>query len=342
MVSVGGVDASTGNQPATAVTIGNFDGCHLGHASLISMARSLAGERGRVVAMCFWPHPRTVLTGESAAVLTSIERRERLLRELGADEVVRLEPTRALLSMSPREFVERVIVPIGDGGARHVVEGGDFRFGKGRAGDVGTLEELGREFGFRMHVAPTVEVAMSDHQLAPASSSLVRWLISAGRVEDAARVLGRAYVIDGVVERGDRRGREIGFPTANVRTDGLVPREGIYAGAVHLADGRAMAAALHVGRRLTFDDPRPTVEAFVMGWGGPLGEGGNEYGWSIGVEFRYWLRDQLKFAGVGALVEQMRRDVARAERMMMCGAGSSGGPAAGSERRGAGMECGRE
>src|SRR5690606_4491418 len=155
----------------------------------------------------------------------------------------------------------------------------------------------------------------SDHQIAPASSSLARWLISEGRMTDASRVLGRAYVLDGVVERGDRRGREIGFPTANVRTDGLIPREGIYAGAVHLADGRSMHAAIHVGRRPAFDDPRPTVEAFVMDWGGPVSEGKPEYGWPIGVEFTYWLRDQLKFAGVEALVQQMRRDVDRARRM---------------------------
>ena len=157
---------------------------------------------------------------------------------------------------------------------------------------------------------------MSDQQIAAASSSLVRWLVTNGRVEDAARVLGRAYVIDGVVERGDRRGREIGFPTANVRTVCLPPREGIYAGRVHLADGRVMTSAIHVGRRLTFDDPRPTVEAFVLDWEGPVAEGREEYGWAIVVEFRHWVRDQLKFAGVEALVEQMKRDVARVGAMM--------------------------
>lgn len=316
------MDAAKGEQRATALTIGNFDGCHLGHASLVSTARRCVGPGGRVVAMCFWPHPQAVLTGQGPPVLTGFERRRRLLKEMGADEVVRLDPTPALLSMSPREFAEGVIMPTAGRGAAHVVEGADFRFGKGRAGDVDTLAELGSEFGFAVHVAPMVEVAMSDQQIAPASSSLARWLIARGRVEDAARVLGRAYVVDGVVERGDRRGREIGFPTANVRTDGLVPMEGIYAGRVHLEDGRALPAAIHVGRRMTFDDPRPTVEAYVIGWGGPVPEGGREYGWPIGVEFRYWLRDQLRFAGVGALVEQMGRDVARAESMMMAMSGA--------------------
>ena len=314
MDSVEGVSEWRTSAGETALTIGNFDGCHVGHGALVRKARALVGSGGRVVAMCFWPHPTAVLRPESAApVLSTIERRERLLREMGADEVIRLEPTPALLGMTPEAFVSGVIAGTG---ATHVVEGGDFRFGKGRAGDVGTLAALGRSHGFEVHVVETVEVSMSDQQIAPASSSLVRWLVSNGRVEDAARVLGRAYVIDGVVERGDRRGREIGFPTANVRTECLPPMEGIYAGLVHLEDGRSMTGAIHVGRRLTFDDPRPTVEAFVLDWGGPVGEGRREYGWKIAVEFRYWVRDQLKFAGVEPLVEQMRRDVARVGEMM--------------------------
>lgn len=316
MASVGGVPAANGTDQKVALTIGNFDGCHAGHASLVARARELAGPGGRVEAMCFYPHPRTVLEprpqSDAKPVLMTYERREAVLRGMGADEVIRLEPTRELLAMTPDRFVSGVLLPRRPS---WIVEGEDFRFGKARAGDVRTLAALGAHLGFGVEVAGTVEVAMSDQRVAPASSSLARWLVGEGRVEDAAAVLGRAHTIDGVVERGDRRGREIGFPTANVRTACLPPREGIYAGVAHLADGRSFTAAIHVGRRPTFDDPRPTIEAFVLGWAGPVAEGREEYGWTIALEFRRWVRDQLRFPGVGPLVEQMNRDVALVRAM---------------------------
>lgn len=300
------------------VTIGTFDGVHRGHAALLAEARRLAAATpsgARVVALVFWPHPMAVLDpAQAPGMLTGFDRRAALLRELGADEVVRLEPTRDLLALTPEAFIDRVVEQRSPAA---FVEGADFRFGKGRAGDVRTLESLGRSKGFRVSVVEQVATELTDQTLVPASSTLTRWLVSRGRVGDAARVLGRAYELDGTVVRGDRRGREIGFPTANIETDCLAPADGVYAGVAHLPDGRAMPAAVHIGARATFDDARRTIEAYILDWAGPLTDGwpgAGEYGWTLRVEFSAWLRDQARFEGAGPLVEQIRRDVARTRR----------------------------
>lgn len=299
----------------TVVTIGNFDGVHLGHAALLREARRLAGDRGRVVAMMFQPHPLSVLKpGDSPAMLTPFERRAALLMSLGADDVVRLEPSREVLGLSPEEFVDRVL---SEHRPSAFVEGKDFRFGRERSGDVLTLRALGQARGFEVSIIDAVEAALTDQTLVTCSSTIARWLVSRGRVADAERVLGRPHELAGAVVRGDQRGRTIGYPTANLLSECLVPADGVYAGIALLPDGRELPAAVHVGARATFDDDRRTVEAYIIGWRGPLEDGwpgASEYGWEIRVSFLAWLRDQARFDGVPALVDQIRRDVARAER----------------------------
>lgn len=303
----------------SVITIGNFDGVHAGHAALIRRARALAdaaGDATRVVALAFDPHPLTRLRpGSAPAVLTPFERRRALLLGAGCDLVQRLVPSDELLSMTPEAFVERVLLPLSP---IAVVEGADFRFGKDRAGSVETLREIGARRGFAVHVVEPVEVVLEDHQVVPASSSLVRWLLSHGRVRDAAAVLGRAHEVEGVVVPGDRRGRTLGIPTANVRTEGLVPGDGVYACAAGLPDGSRHPAAVNIGERPTFAGRARTVEAHVIGWSPPgwaperAAPAPGEYGWPIRLEFVAWLRDQMQFSSPAALVEQVRRDVERA------------------------------
>jgi len=314
----------------TVLTIGNFDGVHTGHAALVRKARELAAARpghARVVALAFHPHPLTLLRPEQApATLTTFDRRAELLIQLGCDAVERLDPTPELLALTPQQFVERIVQRLNPVA---IVEGPDFRFGHARAGDNATLAHLGRSRGFFVHTVEPVMVELSDQTLATASSTLVRWLLGAGRVEDAARVLSRPYELAGVVVRGDQRGRAIGFPTANLSTPTMLPADAVYAGRALLPDGRTRPAAIHVGTRSTFNDTTRTVEAYIMDWPGPVAEGTPEYGWPLRLTFDHWLRDQVKFESVPALVEQIHRDVARVARFSReAGGRSPGYPAA--------------
>jgi riboflavin kinase / FMN adenylyltransferase len=311
----------------TAVTIGNFDGVHLGHAALVRAARERVGTSeagGRVVVMAFSPHPASVLRpGSEPPTLTPLEVREEWLRGLpgGVDEVVRLDPRpgmqqgEPLLAKSARVFVEGVVERYSP---TALVEGPDFHFGKGRSGNVRVLAELGRELGFETIVVPPVEASLSDGTVVTASSTMARWLLGHGRVGDVARVLGRPVEIRGEVVRGDRRGRELGFPTANISLDGawkgvMLPADGVYLGTAAWAGGAARAM-VNIGTRPTVAGTDRRVEAHVLVPGGawtPL-PGVAEYGWTIRLTLERWLRDQVKFAGVPALVAQLERDRRRA------------------------------
>ncbi len=296
------------------VTIGTFDGVHSGHAALIRRARQFAGPDGQVVAMAFDPHPASVLRPSTApGRLTTLPERSRLLRAAGADAVERLEPTPELLGLSPDQFIERVLR---DHHPVAFVEGPDFRFGHARAGSVQTLAEIASRRGARVEVVPPVEAALEDQTLVTCSSTITRWLLERGRVSDAARVLGRPYELCGGVVRGDRRGREIGFPTANLDTPLLLPADGVYAGVATLEDRRSFPAAVHIGPRATFNDARPTVEAHILAWSGPIAEGGPEYGWPLRLSLIAWLRGQARFESVPALVAQIERDVARTREVL--------------------------
>ena len=300
----------------TVLSIGTFDGVHLGHQALMRRSREVARLHpgSRVVAMVFEPNPLEVLRPESVpARLTAFETRRRALIEAGADEVVRLEPTRELLGLGPEQFIDACVHQ------RHpiaFVEGPDFHFGHKRAGDVEVLAELGRTRGFSVEVVENVEVALTDHQLVPARSTMVRWLLSHGRVRDAAVVLGRPYEIEGTVVRGDRRGRTIGYPTANIQTMCMAPGDGVYAARAELEDGRVFAAAVSIGTKPTFGEHERAVEAFLLvpgasgrAWA-PL-SGLPEYGWGVRLHMLAWVREQIRYTSLEPLLEQMERDCTR-------------------------------
>ncbi|MCE7974893.1 MAG: bifunctional riboflavin kinase/FMN adenylyltransferase [Leptolyngbya sp. PLA1] len=297
----------------TAITIGNFDGVHVGHVALVRAARRLAGPGGRVLALAFDPHPISRLRPEHApALLSAFEQRARWLREAGADAVEQLDPTPELLALDPESFVRSKIDRYGLApGAAWFVEGSDFHFGKGRAGTVATLQSLGATLGFGVEVVPPVESVLTDHLVVRASSSLVRWLVSQGRVRDAAIVLGRPYELTGRVIRGDQRGRTIGFPTANIATGHLLPADGVYGGLAIMPDGARLPAAVNIGTRPTFRGVDRRVEAHLLdpaggAWTRPSSI--PEYDWPIALRLVSWIRDQVRFDSPARLTDQLARD----------------------------------
>lgn len=295
--------------PATALTIGNFDGVHLGHRALICRARELAP---RVIALAFDPHPAAILRPDSAPPrLSTFEQRSAALYAAGASEVVRLAPSAELLNRSPHDFVAQLVQDYSPG---FIVEGEDFRFGKARAGDIATLRTLGHSFRFSVEVVPPVEVALGDHQIARASSSLVRWLLSLGRIADAALVLGRNYHMSGVVVRGDQKGRTINCPTANLKTECMPPADGVYAALAHLSDGRTFPTALSVGTRPTFNGLDRRVEAHLLDFDPSILP--SEYGWPLTIELVAWVREQFRYHSLEALIEQIARDCNRVRDLL--------------------------
>ncbi len=274
-----------------------------------------------MVALVFKPNPIEVLRPEAApARLSMFDRRRAWILEAGADEVVRLEPTRELLAETPEEFIRMCVErfrPLA------IVEGDDFHFGRARAGNVRALADLGRRFNFAVEVVPTVSVSLTDHQYVPARSTVVRWLLSGGRVRDAAIVLSRPYELAGTVIPGDRRGRTIGFPTANVETPTMIPADGVYAARADLPDGRSFPAAVSIGTKPTFGAHARAVEAFLLCPGTHRGswspiDGLPEYGWTLRLHMLAWVREQVRFGSLTQLLDQMDRDCRRCEEIV-CG-----------------------
>lgn len=296
--------------------IGNFEGVHRGHAALMTRCRAAAGSGGRVVAVAFEPLPVEVLRPETSPVrLSTPERKREWLLEAGADEVVLLETDSDLLSLDPEAFLARLQdrLQTAGGGIDLVVEGPDFRFGRERGGDVGTLEEIGRRRGFSVEIVPELEVPLPSGLLVAARSSVVRRLVADGRVLDAAAVLGRPPLLEGPVVPGDRQGRTLGWPTANLDHGRLLlPADGVYGGWADLPDGSRAMAAISVGRKPTFTPTPPRCEVHLVGRSLPL----DDYGWPIRVWFHRWIRGQIAFPGVEPLLEQMARDLRRIEDLL--------------------------
>ena len=284
------------------LSVGNFDGVHLGHQEIIRQLRQLAGGHGLpAVAVTFDPHPATLLRPDSVPPpLTTVQRRVELLLGLGLDAVVVLDTTAGLLGLSPADFYDLVLRKCLRGAA--FVEGDDFRFGAGRQGDTKQLRTWAARDGL---ACEAVSPVVTDGRAV--SSSRIRQLLSDGEAAAAAEVLGTAYAISGTVEHGQHRGAAIGFPTANL-TDlaTLLPAAGVYAGLATTAAGSQHAAAIHIGKNLTFAAACPTVEVHLIGFSGDL------YGQPLRVAFGRRLRGTQRFAGIDALVEQLRRDVADA------------------------------
>jgi riboflavin kinase/FMN adenylyltransferase len=291
-----------------AVAIGNFDGVHRGHQTLIATARRLAdaANGGDVIVLTFDPHPARLFAPKLAPpLIVSLERRAELLAAAGADIVV-VEPfTHEFAAIEAEAFVTDVLR--GDLGASHVVVGYDFSFGKGRRGDTTMLETMGKQSGFGVSIVRRVSV----HGLT-CSSTKVREFALEGRVEGAEVLLGRPFEITGVVTRGAGRGREIGFPTANITPDAeLIPKAGIYAARARIlkgdgqADSEPHACALSIGTNPTFvRGGATTIEAYLLDFAGDL------YDRRVRLELVQHLRDERQFDSVDALVTQIRADVA--------------------------------
>ena len=283
--------------------IGNFDGVHLGHAALVDAARREVGDTGRLVAVTFDPPPAEVLLPDAPTRrLMTLATRCDTLRSVGVDEVVVKHVDLQWLDRTPEAFVQEDLLP-------HrpdvVVEGPDFRFGRDRVGDVTRLTELGDRHGFGVVVVPPQTGLLSNLERVPIRSSSIRWLIERGRVRDAARLLGRPWAIEGTVVPGDRRGRTIGCPTANVdHGDLLLPADGVYAGSA-TCPGGTYAAAISVGTKPSFERTPRVLEAHLINWKGPL----DAYGWHATVTINRWLRDQVTYTNVDALTDQIARDI---------------------------------
>jgi len=299
-----------GDLGRTVVTIGNFDGVHLGHQHVVRRAREVADELGvrDVVAVTFDPHPIAVLRPEHAPpTLTTVDERLALMGEAGVDDALVIPFSRDIAAWTPTEFVERILVEALH--AKAVVVGANFRFGHRAAGDVATLREAGEQHDF------VVEGVELDGGPQVWSSTYVRNCLACGDVSGAAEALGRPFVVHGVVVAGDRRGRDLGFPTANVPTRGMaaVPADGVYAGRLTRRDtGESYPAAISVGTNPTFDGERDRrVEAYVLDR-----DDLDLYGVDVEVAFVDRIRGMVRFDGVDGLIETMRDDVRRARELL--------------------------
>lgn len=305
------LDAVPADLGRTVVTIGNFDGVHLGHQHVIRRAREVADEMGvrDVVAVTFDPHPIAVLRPEHAPpTLTTVETRARLLEEAGVDDVLVVPFSRDLAAWTPERFVEEIVVD--SLRAKAVVVGANFRFGYRAAGDVATLREMGERHDF-----VTVGIAL-DGGPQVWSSTYVRNCLSAGDVEGATEALGRPFTVRGEVVRGDERGRDLGYPTANVPTTGMhaAPADGVYAGWLRRLDGEhaPLPAAISVGTNPTFEGDRERrVESYVLDR-----DDLELYGVPVEVSFVARLRGMKRFDSVDELVATMADDVRRAREVL--------------------------
>jgi len=295
------------------VTVGNFDGLHLGHQEIMRVvcarARAL---RGEAVVYTFEPHPRKVLTPERApALLTTLDQKLELLEHLGIDAVIVETFTPEFARTPPDRFVREFLYePLRP---REVYVGYDFHFGKDREGSMRQLTELGPRLGFAVTIVPEVTVGNRD-----VNSTRIRQLIAEGAVEAAAELLGRSFGVRGRIVGGERRGRGLGFPTANVEAETEVrPANGVYAGALRFLDegvpqrGASFAAVINVGLRPTFtSSQRPVVEAHLLDFSGEI------YDRRVDLAFCLRLRDERRFPGAAELKEQIARDVEAARERL--------------------------
>ncbi len=285
----------------TVLTIGTFDGVHLGHRELLRHLKAAAGAQGLLTAvLTFRNHPRLVLKpGLDIRYINTHEDRVALLKDQGIDVVISVEFTRELSLLTATEFMALLSAKLR---VKGLVVGPDFALGHGREGDIPTLQRLGAEMEFWVESVGPVSIGT-----AAIKSSVIRGMIGEGDVEGASAMLGRRYSLTGTVVRGESRGQTLGFPTANLSLDPhlVIPADGIYA-TWAMVEGQRYRAATSIGVRPTFGEGQRTVEAFLMEFQGDL------YGKSLTLEFARRLRDELAFSSVEDLVAQMKVDVEQA------------------------------
>ncbi|MHA3913289.1 bifunctional riboflavin kinase/FAD synthetase [Halovulum sp. GXIMD14793] len=287
-----------------SVAMGNFDGVHLGHQSVIALARAAAGETDAPLGVItFEPHPREFFAPDAPPFrLMNAEARAHRLEKLGIEQLYALPFGASLARLSAEDFVTQILRDAL--GIRHLVVGADFRFGKGRSGDADLLCQMGPQNGFGVTIAPLVSDSGTD-----LSSTAIRTALSEGRPKDAARMLGHWHRMEGKVVKGDQRGRDLGYPTANIMLEGLhLPRFGVYAVLFDVLTGPHTGSyhgAASLGVRPTFGVNAPNLETYVLDFDGDL------YGAEVSVALVEFLRGEAKFDGIDPLIAAMRDDVAK-------------------------------
>jgi len=288
------------------VALGNFDGFHLGHQAVVGRAIQRGfHERRPVIVATFDPHPVSFFKPDVPPFrLTTLDQREALFAHAGADAMLVFHFDKALAVTSSEDFVSEVLAK--EIGAAGVVTGDDFTFGRGRKGDVPLLKSLGEQHGV---IAEAVAPVLLDGTRI--SSGRIREALQAGDVGTATHLLTRDFAIEGVVQRGDARGRALGYPTANLQLgDYQRPKYGIYAVRVTLDDGSEHPGVASLGVRPTFEPPQELLEAYLFGFDGDL------YGRRIEVALHAWIREERKFDGPEPLAAQMREDEAAARKLL--------------------------
>jgi riboflavin kinase/FMN adenylyltransferase len=309
MTVLRGVDAVPADWPASAVSIGKFDGVHAGHRAVINELKTLARREGlAAVVVTFDRHPLALLNpAKRPTELVSVQQKLDLLAETGIDATLVLTFDAALAALAPEDFVRDILVDTLH--AKHVSVGRDFRFGARGAGDAALLTELGRRYGFDVRLIDDV----MPHGERRVSSTWIRELLSAGDVRAATRLLGHTPTVRGEVVHGAARGRELGYPTANLspRSEGLIPADGVYAG--WLTDkGKRYPAAISIGNNPTFDGvPQKQVEAYV------LDEDIDLYDHVVEVAFVEHIRGMVAFTGIEPLIRQMQDDVEKTREILL-------------------------
>ncbi len=293
-----------------SAAIGNFDGVHLGHQAVLDIARRKAGESGAPLGVItFEPHPREYFAPDAPPFrLMNARARAHRLETLGVEILHELNFNAALSALCPREFAQDVLKR--GLGLSHAVVGADFRFGRGRTGSAEDLAAFGREMGFGVTITDLVEIP----GIGEVSSTAIRAALSEGRPRDAARMLGHWHRIEGRVIGGDQRGRQLGFPTANMSIDGLhPPRFGIYAVKVAVLEGPhrgEYGGAASIGIRPMFEDDHPNLESHLFDFSGDL------YGTPLSVALIEYLRPEAKFESLDALSRQIEADCRQAREIL--------------------------
>lgn len=297
------------NDRGAAAAIGNFDGVHLGHQAVIDLTRKAAADAGTPLGiMTFEPHPRSYFSNDSNPFrLMNAEARAHRLEKLGVEKLYEVPFNDALASLSARDFAQTIIAD--QLGLKHVVVGADFCFGQGRKGNAKTLAVMGAEMGFGVTIAPMMQVGDAD-----ISSTAIRQALSDGRPADAAKMLGHWHRLENIVIRGDQRGRDLGYPTANMSIDGLhPPKFGVYAVKIDVRDGPHAGSyngAASIGVRPMFGENRPNCETFIFDFKGDL------YGTTVSVALVAYLRPELQFVGLEPLIIQMDADCVTAREIL--------------------------
>jgi len=292
-----------------AAAIGNFDGVHIGHQAVIDLTRKAAKAADAPLGiMTFEPHPRSYFSRDTTPFrLMNAEARANRLAKLGVEKLYEVPFNDGLAQLTPREFAQTIISD--QLGLKHVVVGADFCFGKGRAGTVEDLKAFGAEMGFGVTIAPIVAIGPSN-----VSSTAIRQALTDGKPRDAAAMLGHWHRIEGEVIRGDQRGRDLGYPTANMSITGLhPPKFGVYAVKVDVLDGPHKGSydgAASIGVRPMFGENIPNCETFIFDFKGDL------YGATLSVALVDFLRPELKFDGLDGLITQMDADCATARKIL--------------------------